>query len=183
MTCDFFFLLVYLQCLAFPPQVYLVYRVKFNKVAVIYLHIYIYIICMCVCVYIYIYIYIVAKSCPTLVTPWTGAWKAPLSMEFSRPEYWSGLPFPSLADLPDPGLKLWSLALQLVSCIAGRFFTNWATREVVYTYIYICVCVCIYIYIYIYKTWLDLIIFLWEGELRQKIDNFSKVLQRIEAKI
>ena len=35
-------------------------------------------------------------------TPWTVAYKAPLSMEFSRQEYWNGLPFPSLEDLPDP---------------------------------------------------------------------------------
>ena len=39
------------------------------------------------------------------VTPWTVAYQAPLSMEFSRQEYWSGLPFPSLGNLPDPGIK------------------------------------------------------------------------------
>ena len=44
------------------------------------------------------------------VTPWTVAWQAPLSMEFSRPEY--GLPFPSPGDLPDPGIELGSPALQ-----------------------------------------------------------------------
>ena len=38
-------------------------------------------------------------------TPWTVAYKAPLSMEFSRKEYWSGLPFPSPGDFPDPGIK------------------------------------------------------------------------------
>ena len=37
---------------------------------------------------------LVTKSCPTLVTPWTVACQAPLSMGFSRQEYWSGLPFP-----------------------------------------------------------------------------------------
>ena len=37
----------------------------------------------------------VAQSCPTLCDPWTLAHKAPLSMGFSRQEYWSGLPFPS----------------------------------------------------------------------------------------
>jgi len=46
------------------------------------------------------------------VTPWTGACQAPLSVEFSRQEYWSGLPFPSPGDLPDPGIKSGSLALQ-----------------------------------------------------------------------
>ena len=39
------------------------------------------------------------------VTPWTVAHQAPLSMDFSRQEYWSGLPFPSPGDLPDPGIK------------------------------------------------------------------------------
>ena len=38
---------------------------------------------------------LVTESCPTLVTPWTIACQAPLSMGFSRQEYWSGLPFPS----------------------------------------------------------------------------------------
>ena len=46
-------------------------------------------VCMCMCC-------LVAESCLTLfVTPWTVAHQAPLSMEFSRQEYWSGLPFPS----------------------------------------------------------------------------------------
>ena len=39
------------------------------------------------------------------VTPWTLAYQAPLSMGFSRQEYWSGLPFPSPGDLPDPGIE------------------------------------------------------------------------------
>ena len=38
-------------------------------------------------------------------TPWTVAYQAPLSMKFSRQEYWSGLPYPSPGDLPDPGIK------------------------------------------------------------------------------
>ena len=54
---------------------------------------------------------LVAKSCPTLVTPWTVTRQAPLSMGFSRQEYWSGLPFPSPGDLPDPGVDPWSPAL------------------------------------------------------------------------
>ena len=44
--------------------------------------------------------------------PWTVAYKAPLSMGFSRKEYWSGLPFPSPGDLPDPGIKPGSSTLQ-----------------------------------------------------------------------
>ena len=44
--------------------------------------------------------------------PWTVAYQASLSMGFSRQEYWSGLPFPSPGDLPDPGIKPRSPALQ-----------------------------------------------------------------------
>ena len=51
-------------------------------------------------------------------TPWTVAHQVPLSMEFSRQEYWSGLPFPSPEDLLDPGIEPASPAL------AGRFFTT-----------------------------------------------------------
>ena len=43
-------------------------------------------------------------------TPWPVACQVPLSMEFSRQEYWSGLPFPSSGDLPDPGIEPISLA-------------------------------------------------------------------------
>ena len=53
-----------------------------------------------------------AKSCPTLGIPQTVAHQAPLSMEFSRQEYWSGLLFPSPGDLPDPGIEPRSPALQ-----------------------------------------------------------------------
>ena len=57
--------------------------------------------------YIYIsYIYM------TLATQWTIACQAPPSMGFSRQEYWSGLPFPSLEDLPDLGIEPRSPALQ-----------------------------------------------------------------------
>ena len=57
--------------------------------------------------YIYIsYIYM------TLATQWTIACQAPPSMGFSRQEYWSGLPFPSLEDLLDPGIEPGSPALQ-----------------------------------------------------------------------
>ena len=45
-------------------------------------------------------------------TPWTVAYQALLSMGFSRQEYWSGLPFPSPGDLPDPGIEPRSPALQ-----------------------------------------------------------------------
>ena len=44
--------------------------------------------------------------------PWTVARQAPLSMGFSRQEYWSGLPFPSPGDLPEPGIEPTTPALQ-----------------------------------------------------------------------
>ena len=55
---------------------------------------------------------LVAKLCPTLVNPWTVAGQAPLSMGFSRKEYWSVLPFPSPGDLLNPGIEPGSPALQ-----------------------------------------------------------------------
>ena len=55
------------------------------------------------------------------VTQWAVACQAPLSMEFSRQEYLSGLPFPFPGDLPDPGIE----PMSLVSlALAGRFFTT-----------------------------------------------------------
>ena len=50
---------------------------------------------------------------PLFMTPWTVAHQAPLSMEFSRQEYWSGQPSPSPGELPDPGIKPGSPALQV----------------------------------------------------------------------
>ena len=55
---------------------------------------------------------LVTKSCPTLATPRTVACLTPLSMGFSRQDYWSGLPFPSPGDLSDPGIEPGSPALQ-----------------------------------------------------------------------
>ena len=56
-----------------------------------------------------------------LVTPWTVACQAPLTMGFSRQEHWTGLPCPPPGDLPDPGIKL---VLLLPFDLAGRFFTT-----------------------------------------------------------
>ena len=55
---------------------------------------------------------LVTKLCLTLATPWTVAYQASPSMGFSRQEYWSGLPFPSPGDLPDPGIEPQSPALE-----------------------------------------------------------------------
>ena len=54
------------------------------------------------------------------VTLWTVAYQDPLSMEFSRQEYWSGLPCLLPGDLPDPGIKPMSL---VSPALAGGFFT------------------------------------------------------------
>ena len=66
-----------------------------------------------------------SRVCP-FVTLWTVARQAPLSMGFSRPEYWSGSPCLSPGDLPDPGIKAASL---MSPALAGSFFTNSATWE------------------------------------------------------
>ena len=55
---------------------------------------------------------LVAKLCPALGTSWTVAQKAPLTLGFSKQKYWSGLPFPSPRDLPNPGIKPLSPKLQ-----------------------------------------------------------------------
>ena len=63
--------------------------------------------------YHYYSLYVKSLSCVRLfVTPWTVAYQAPPSMGFSRQWYWSGLPFPSLGDLPNPEIKPGSPALQ-----------------------------------------------------------------------
>ena len=54
------------------------------------------------------------------VTLWTVAYQAPLSMGFSRQEYWSGLPFPSPGDLPDPGIEAMCPALQAGSLLLSH---------------------------------------------------------------
>ena len=91
-------------------------------------------------------------------TPWAIACQAPLFMEFSRQEDWSGLPWPPSGDLPDPGIEPKSHALE------GRFFTISATGEapkvkvlVVQSYPTLCDLCYVYlsiIHIYIY-------IFVW----------------------
>ena len=65
----------------------------------------------------------------TLVTPWTVTHQAPVSIGLPRQEYWNGLPFPPPGDPPNPGIEPGSPVLQMVSCMAGRFFTNWATSQ------------------------------------------------------
>ena len=68
-------------------------------------------------IYRYVCVYSVIKSCLT-VTLWTIACHPPLSMGFSRQEYWNGLPFPPPGNLPNPGIESTSPTL------ADRFFTT-----------------------------------------------------------
>ena len=65
------------------------------------------------------------------------AHQVPVSMEFSRQEYWSGWPCPIPEDLPDPGIEPMSL---MSLALVGRFFTTSATWEDS-----VCVCVCVYV--------------------------------------
>ena len=67
---------------------------------------------MCVCVLSHVRLF---------AALWTVAHLAPLSMEFSRQEYWSGVPYPPAGDLPDPGIKP---AFRTSPAFAGRFFTT-----------------------------------------------------------
>ena len=62
-------------------------------------------------------------------TPWAVARQAPLSVEFSRQQYWSGLPFPTPGDVPDPGIKPESLASP---ALTGGFFTAASPDNAVY---------------------------------------------------
>ena len=78
-------------------------------------------------VYVCIQICVMLSSCSIIsnfaTIPWTAAHYAPLSMGFSRQEYWSGLPFPSPGYLPDPRNRTG------ISCIAGRCFTTEPPRK------------------------------------------------------
>ena len=100
--------------------------------------------CISVCIYVYRYVCVCMcmhaqplKSCQIcFAMPWTVAHQAPLSMKFSRQEYWSGLPFSPSGDLPRPGIE----PVVPVACIglAGRFFTTEPPRNC-----------CVYIYTHI----------------------------------
>ena len=71
-----------------------------------------------------VYVCKCAQLCLTLCNPLDIAHQAPLSMGFPRQEYWSRLPFPTPEDLPDPGIKPMSPALQVDSLptkLSGKF--------------------------------------------------------------
>ena len=71
------------------------------------------------------------------VTPWTVAYQASPSTGFSRQEYWSGLPFPPLGGLPDPGIKLRSPALQadaILSELIGKPYIPYIVQYILVVY-------------------------------------------------
>ena len=77
--------------------------------------------CLCVCVCVCVCVCAQTLSCVLLFAiPWTVVHQSPPSMEFSRQEYWSGLPFPTPGDPPDPGIEPASL---ISPALAGGSFT------------------------------------------------------------
>ena len=73
-----------------------------------------------------------SSSVCILMIPWTVAFQVPLSMGFSRQEYWSGLPCPPPGDLPNPGIEPTSL---IPLALAGKFFTiEPQGKSTIYTY-------------------------------------------------
>ena len=72
----------------------------------------------------------VAQSCPTLLTLWTVGLQDPLSMGFSRHEYWSGLPFPSPGDLSNSGIEPTSPVSPALA--AGSYYcTTWKANALI----------------------------------------------------
>ena len=100
-----------LKCKASSDMIYEKGDVKNKTQTAFYYVLYMFVFYKTVCVCVLSHVGLFA-------TPWTVAHQAPLSMGFSRQEYWSGLPFPSPGDLLDPGIEPMSPAL------AGRFFTS-----------------------------------------------------------
>ena len=80
---------------------------------------------MCVCVCVCVSRSVMSNS----VTPWTVTHQGPLSMEFSRQEYWSGLPFPSPGDLPDPGLEPRFLSSYIPASLVAQTVKNLPTMR------------------------------------------------------
>ena len=88
---------------------------------------------------------LVIQSCPTLCNRTDHiTHQALVSMEFSRQEYWSGLPFPSPGDLPYPGIKTGSPALQVDSLPPSE-----SPGKPEYIYVRVCAYICVWIYVYV----------------------------------
>ena len=95
-------------------------------------------LCVCVCVCVCLCVWCVRAHTRSVMSnslwpPWTVACQAPLSMRFPRQEYWSGLPFPSLEDHPNSGIKLASL---VSPAMASRFSTIvWPGKPAMFNHI------------------------------------------------
>ena len=92
-------------------------------------------------------------------TPWTVAHQAPLSMGFSRQEYWSGLPCPSPGIFPTQGSNLWLLHWQTGSLpLVPPRKLNWKVYVLIIVYVFICICVCVCVCVYI---WVYLLLYMY----------------------
>ena len=86
-------------------------------------------VCMCVRVCVCVRCVLSSVRVQLFATPWSIACQAPLSMGFSRQEYWSGLPFPTPDDLLEPGMETASLTSPP---LASRLFTTGTTWEAIH---------------------------------------------------
>ena len=98
-------------------------------------------VCVCVCVCV------CAQSCLTLSNPIGCTLPSPSVVEFSRQEYWRGLPFPTSRDLPHPGIEPASLAS---SVLAGKFSTNVPPGKPLYMQYFNLINCVIYIHLLVY---------------------------------
>ena len=88
---------------------------------------------ICICVYVYVGVLSRISHTWPFASPWTVVCQAPLFTGFPKQEYWSGLPFPSLGDLPNPGIEPVSLISPILS---GLFFISAAWKACMYKFIY-----------------------------------------------
>ena len=89
--------------------------------------------------HIIVVVWLVAQLCLDSATPWTVVCQAPPSMGFSRQEYWSGLPFPSPGDLPDPWIESRSPTLQADSLPSQSLWKPYiCISEYIYVYLNHC---------------------------------------------
>ena len=109
-------------CLSFLLTVhisfYIIFNIMFQLLLIFFFPLY---VCVCVASLEMLKLSLWAKSlsCVQLfATPWTVAHQAPLSMGFSRQEYWSGLPCPPPGDRPNPGIEPRSTSLQVDSLLS-----------------------------------------------------------------
>jgi len=109
---------------------------------------------LCTCVYVYVYMSVCVYICVCLcvcmsmkvkITQCVQLFANPWTMEFSRPEYWSGQPFPSPGDLPNPGIEPRSPALQVYSLPAEPQ----GSPMYVCVCLYLCVCICLCVSIFV----------------------------------